>query len=65
MAIVIDEPADRVGWGALWVALAGQVVWTWLALRQAHARRSVEVLSLLVSLALGLVLVGLKVAISH
>jgi hypothetical protein len=65
VAILIDEPPDRVGWGALWVALAGQVVWTWLALRQAHARRSVEVLSLLVSLALGLVLVGLKVALSH
>ena len=54
-----------MGWVALWVALAGQVVWTWLALRQVHARRSVEILSLLVSLALGLVLVGLKVAISH
>jgi hypothetical protein len=65
VAIVIDEPGDRVGWGALWVALAGQVVWTWLALRQAHARRSVEILSLVVSLALGLVLVGLKVALSH
>ncbi len=65
LAILIDEPQDRVGWGALWVALAGQVVWTWLALRQVHARRSVELLSLAVSLALGLVLVGLKVALSH
>lgn len=65
VAILIDEPGDRVGWGALWVALAGQVFWTWLALRQAHARRGVEVISLVVSLALGLVLVGLKVALSH
>jgi len=65
LAIVIDEPGDRVGWGALWVALAGQVFWTWLALRQAHARRSIAVLSLIVSLALGLILVGLKVALGH
>ena len=39
------------GAAALWVALAGQVFWTWLALRQAHARRGVAVLSLGVSLA--------------
>ncbi len=63
--MLLDAPGDRVGWGALWVALGGQVVWTWLALRQVHARRSVEVLSMAVSLALGLVLVGLKVALSH
>ena len=65
VAMLIDEPGDRVGWVALWVALAGQVFWTWLALRQAHARGRVEVISLAVSLALGLVLVGLKVALSH
>jgi hypothetical protein len=62
---LVGQPDDQLGWGALWVALAGQVVWTWLALRQAHARRSVELVSLAVSLLLGLVLVGLKVALSH
>lgn len=65
VAALLDEPGDRVGAAALYVALAGQVFWTWLALRQAHARRSVAFLSLGVSLFLGLVLVGLKVALSH
>jgi hypothetical protein len=63
--MLLDVPGDRVAWGALWVALGGQVVWTWLSLRQTHARGRVQVLSMAVSVALGLVLVGLKVALSH
>lgn len=65
VAGLLDEPGDQVGSVALYVALAGQVFWTWIALRQAHARRGIAFLSLGVSLFLGLVLVGLKVALSH
>lgn len=65
VAVAARQVGDRVGWIALWASLAGMVFWTWVAVRRAHARRSVAVLSLAVSLGLGLVLVGLKVALSH
>lgn len=65
IAVALDEIGDRVGWIALWVSLGGLVFWTWLAVRRAHARRSVAVVSLFVSLGLGLVLVELKVALGH
>jgi hypothetical protein len=65
VAILADEPAARVGWWALWAAVAGQVFWTAVALRAAHAGRRVTVVSMAVSLALGLVLVALKAGLSH
>ena len=65
VAVALDEIGDRVGWIALWVSLGGLAFWTWLAVRRAHARIGVALASLAVSLALGLVLVCLKVALSH
>ena len=50
-------PGVSVGWWALCAAIAGQIFWTWLALHQAQGRSSIAVLSLVVTLILGLVLV--------
>ncbi len=65
VAMVLDEPGDRVGWGSLIAALASLVIWTCLAMRQSHARRSLAVLSMVVGLSLGLVLVLLKASLGQ
>lgn len=52
------------GWLALWAAFGGQLLWTWLAVRQEKASPGISVLSLAVSTLLGLALVGLKFVIA-
>ncbi len=65
IAAGLDALGGRVGWIALWASLGGLLFWTWVAVRRAHARRGLALLSLSVSLVLGLVLVWLKVVLSH
>ena len=64
ITVALNSPDARVSWSALWAAIAGQMFWTWLAVRQAQERRSLALLSLAVSLFLGLVLVVLKSALT-
>jgi O-antigen/teichoic acid export membrane protein len=52
-------------WCAFIVALVGQLVWVVIATNEAGASRKVIVASVLVNLALGLVLVALKVFVGH
>ena len=52
-------------WCAFIVALVGQLVWVVIATNGAGASRKVIVASVLVNLALGLVLVALKVFVGH
>jgi hypothetical protein len=65
LAALLGESDVRAGWWALWVAVIGQACWTWVAVRRAQAARGVALLSMAVSLALGLVLIALKVALTH
>jgi hypothetical protein len=65
ISMVLGEPGGHVGWSALLAAICGQVFWTWLAVRQAHPGRGVQLLSLGVSLLLGGVLIVAKLAIGH
>jgi hypothetical protein len=57
--------ASTAAWWAFFVALAGQLVWAIVAAREAGQTRIGIVITVAVNLALGLVLVVLKVAISH
>ncbi len=57
--------ASRAAWWAFFVALAGQLVWAVVAAREAGQTRIGIVVTVLVNLALGLVMVALKVFISH
>jgi hypothetical protein len=65
LTMAANEPGGSVGWWALWVAVGEQVLWTWIAVRHAHAGRGLTLLSLVVSVTLGLVLVALKGALGH
>ncbi len=57
--------ASSAAWWAFFVAIAGQVVWAIVAAREAGQPRIGVFLAAAVNLGLGLVLVALKVAISH
>ena len=57
--------ASSAAWWAFFVAIAGQVVWAIVAAREAGQPRIGIFLAAAVNLGLGLVLVALKVAISH
>ena len=57
--------ASSAAWWAFFVAIAGQVVWAIVAAREAGQPSIGVFLAAAVNLGLGLVLVALKVAISH
>lgn len=57
--------ASAAAWWAFFVAIAGQVVWAIVAAREAGQPRIGVFVAAAVNLGLGLVLVALKVAISH
>ena len=57
--------ASSAAWWAFFVAIAGQVAWAIVAAREAGQPRIGVFLAAAVNLGLGLVLVALKVAISH
>ena len=57
--------ASAAAWWAFFVAIAGQVIWAIVAAREAGQPRIGVFLAAAVNLGLGLVLVALKVAISH
>jgi hypothetical protein len=57
--------ASAAAWWAFFVAIAGQVVWAIVAAREAGQPPIGVFLAAAVNLGLGLVLVALKVAISH
>jgi hypothetical protein len=57
--------ASSAAWWAFFVAIAGQVVWAIVAAREAGQPPIGVFLAAAVNLGLGLVLVALKVAISH
>lgn len=57
--------ASSAAWWAFFVAIAGQVIWAIVAAREAGQPRIGVFLAAAVNLGLGLVLVALKVAISH
>jgi hypothetical protein len=65
ISMALGEPGGRVGWAALIAALSGQVFWTWLAVRQAHPSRGIQLLSLAVSLFLGGLLIAVKLFLLH
>ena len=65
IAMLVGDTGSNAAWWALWVAVAGQVTWTWIALRETGANRRVTLVSMAVSLALGLVLVLLKAGLAH
>jgi hypothetical protein len=60
-----DQPVTNVEVWAVAAAVGGQVFWTWVAVRRAHSSRAVTVISLAVSLALGMVMLALKVWLLH
>lgn len=62
--MVVGGAVSSAGWLALWAAFGGQLLWTWLAVRQERAGPAISVLSLAVSTLLGLALVGLKFVIA-
>jgi hypothetical protein len=57
--------ASAAAWWAFFVAIAGQVIWAIVAAREAGQPPIGVVLAAAVNLGLGLLLVALKVAISH
>jgi hypothetical protein len=57
--------ASAAAWWAFFVAIAGQVIWAIVAAREAGQPSIGVFLAAAVNLGLGLVLVALKVAISH
>jgi hypothetical protein len=61
----LGRPDTVAAWWAFLVAVVGQVGWAVVATRQAGASSRVMALSVLVNLALGLVLVVLKVIVGH
>jgi len=66
-ALVVGAVSDAsaAAWWAFFVAIAGQVVWAIVAAREAGQPSIGIFLAAAVNLGLGLVLVALKVAISH
>jgi hypothetical protein len=60
-----DQPVTSLELWAIAAAIGGQVFWTWVAVRQAHTSRAVTLVSLAVSLALGMVMLALKVWLLH
>jgi hypothetical protein len=57
--------ASKAAWWAFLVALAGQLVWAVVAAREAGQSRIGIVVTVMVNLAVGLVLIALKVFIGH
>jgi hypothetical protein len=62
---VLGAAASTAAWAALITAIAGQVTWAVNVTLRAGAPRALVVLSGAANLALGLVLVGLKAALTH
>ncbi len=65
VAAMAGVSGTRMGWIAMLTALVGLVLATWLAVRRVLPNRREAVVSVLISTALGLVLVALKVVLAH
>ncbi|TAK70210.1 MAG: hypothetical protein EPO13_04430 [Actinomycetota bacterium] len=63
--LLLDETGRWAAWLGFLVALGAQVVATWIALRLAGGRLPATVVGMGLSILLGLVLIWLKVLISH